>query len=658
MEKELKVKISGHVENLQKALRSGVRDVAKFSEDSKSALEELDKELRVINGNAELFGNTLLSDAKKINAYQTAINKLLREGVSPTSPKVLELASKIDTLSNSMNKAGRQISSTSGVAIEFSRIIQDAPFGIIGIGNNITQLTQNFANLQKEVGSSTKALGVAFRSLFTAGNLLTLGISAATSAFTYYQMQSQRSKSETDSLRDSFEDLLKTLSSIERARVSGERDAQKELVTARQLYNESRNVAISMEQRYRAAQDLINQFPQTFGNLTKEKIVAGEAKNAYDALTTSILANARAEAYRSRLSQVAVRQLEIETKIAEIRKKALEEESQVAGPMAYYSIQKIRKDAQEEINTLQLESFRLSEEAFNIEGKIVEQKEDIVRGIEKAARSTKKLAENTDEWQGYLAKGLLAEESLSSLMENLAIDQLSGLDKAKAEINKKYDEIAKQGKKLYGDMLIAAMGNPEALDKAVEAYQLFLDELEKARKASLSKAESDEEARLKKAEKRSKKLKDIQQIYAEMGAAAVANALEDVLLRGDNVFKALGNEFKRMIIRMIADAAMLRAANLFSGLIGTALGGGGGLIGGLIRIGANILGSGRASMPSSNFVSNAMSNPLGGNSFSPSYASMSGAGKTLIASTQISGRDLRILLHQEDTHNKRFGGGQ
>ena len=41
---------------------------------------------------------------------------------------------------------------------EFSRIIQDAPYGIQGVANNITQLTTQFGYLTKKTGSAKGAL--------------------------------------------------------------------------------------------------------------------------------------------------------------------------------------------------------------------------------------------------------------------------------------------------------------------------------------------------------------------------------------------------------------------------------------------------------------------------------------------------------------------
>lgn len=113
------------------------------------------------------------------------------------------LASAQRNLSGSTSSLATNIRGANTVGIEFSRIIQDAPYGIIGVGNNITQLTQSFSNLRTQTGSTSQALGIAFRSMFSGANLLVLGVSAATTAFTLYNMWARKNKKDTDDLANS-----------------------------------------------------------------------------------------------------------------------------------------------------------------------------------------------------------------------------------------------------------------------------------------------------------------------------------------------------------------------------------------------------------------------------------------------------------------------
>jgi len=77
------------------------------------------------------------------------------------------------------------------------RVAQDAPFGFIGIANNIDPLIQSFQQLRKESGSTGAALKALGASLLGGGGLI-LGISLVTSALTFFSMQSRKSKEDTE----------------------------------------------------------------------------------------------------------------------------------------------------------------------------------------------------------------------------------------------------------------------------------------------------------------------------------------------------------------------------------------------------------------------------------------------------------------------------
>src|SRR5690606_9714672 len=131
------------------------------------------------------------------------------------------LTSAQRNLSGSTSNLATNIRGANTVGIEFSRIIQDAPYGIIGVGNNITQLTQSFANLRAQTGSTGQALSIAFRSMFSGANLLVLGVSAVTTAFTLYNMWARKNKKDTDALDDSTKTYVETLKGVAAAQAQG-----------------------------------------------------------------------------------------------------------------------------------------------------------------------------------------------------------------------------------------------------------------------------------------------------------------------------------------------------------------------------------------------------------------------------------------------------
>lgn len=173
---------------------------------------------------ATKLSNGLLKQQDIINNSTREINRLNNEykrlNTAPLIASQSRLAASTNNLGGSVAGLTGNIRGVNSVAIEFSRIVQDAPFGIIGVGNNIQQLASNFSNLARNAGGTIPAIKAAFSALATGPNLALLAISALTSAFTLYQMSSRKTKEEVDELaaaQDNLNDSLKETDKLARA---------------------------------------------------------------------------------------------------------------------------------------------------------------------------------------------------------------------------------------------------------------------------------------------------------------------------------------------------------------------------------------------------------------------------------------------------------
>lgn len=265
----------------------------------------------------------------KIEVEIGAKTQGLRSGVNLAEKELNNLGRAAQQTSPKVNNLSQSISGANGVGIEFSRIIQDAPFGIIGVGNNITQLAGSFSNLQKQTGSSSQALKIAFQSIISPANLVVLGVSAVTTALTLYQMGAFGSKEATKDLREELDKFKETLDEARQAQLDGASSADKELVTINALRTVVENETLAREKRLAAARKLQDLSPEILGNLNQEKILAGQVGDSYEKITRTLLARATAESSIQRVVALKEEERLIREKIPEALQKLAKAEERV-----------------------------------------------------------------------------------------------------------------------------------------------------------------------------------------------------------------------------------------------------------------------------------------------------------------------------------------
>lgn len=241
------------------------------------------------------------------------LNELLRN-VNPNSQRFTNFAAEVNrstaalrTLQGRVRTIGNVIPTSMGGAtssvIEFNRVIQDAPFGIQGFGNNIQALTQNFGYLVNQTGSARRATSVFFSTLITPANLAVLAVSALTSAWTVYNsIQQKNNKAAAEAAKNQrtvtqeIDDQVDSLSALDRVNIKASSSAAEESIKLRTLYGITQDLTFSIGQRNRAADQLQKLYPEYFKNQTNEAILTGNAANAYDRLSQSIIATSKARA--------------------------------------------------------------------------------------------------------------------------------------------------------------------------------------------------------------------------------------------------------------------------------------------------------------------------------------------------------------------------
>ena len=261
--------------------------------------------------------------------------KSLESSAAKTNSK---LGKSSSSSAKGVNKLTKSTANGASAMTAFSRTVQDAPFGIMGVSNNITNLTEQFGYLKNKTGSAKGALGAMIKDLKGFGGI-TLLISLATSALLVFGDKIFKTKNKAKILREeqekltqSLDDYVNGLDSVSRANIKGEKSAQKELITLGLLKTQIEDTTLSTNKRKGAIEALRKKYPDYLKNMSDEKILNGGLSTTYDTLTTSILKRAKATAATNMIvknsgklivleSQLLAKQNEIANQKIELTKK-------------------------------------------------------------------------------------------------------------------------------------------------------------------------------------------------------------------------------------------------------------------------------------------------------------------------------------------------
>jgi hypothetical protein len=246
------------------------------------------------------------SDNIKIGADTSQINT----AIDQAKAKLATLQKSATGAENAMQGFQKQ-TANGGVALTaFSRIAQDAPYGIIGIGNNITNTAEQFGYLAKQTGSAGGAVKAMLSSLAGIGGVM-LGISLLVTGLTVMAQKGITVGDVIDKLTgkyDAFKDSMNKLA-IDQAKNSGQ-----EIANMNALVSVAQNDLKSKQDRLTAVEELQNQFPGYFGNLTKEQILTGDLSTVTKELTKAIIARAEASAIADKIGELAAKKLDAQIK--------------------------------------------------------------------------------------------------------------------------------------------------------------------------------------------------------------------------------------------------------------------------------------------------------------------------------------------------------
>lgn len=283
--------------------------------DFKNKIQEVESDIRELS-KVKLDQLKLGLDTKEINA------------------QIKDAKSSLATLKDSIGKTGnaiggqftKQTANGSNALMQFSRIAQDAPFGIMGIGNNITATTEAFGYLKAQTGSTGGALKAIASSIMGSGGIL-LGVSLLTTGLTLLSQSGLSVGDIIDKATGKFDEFG---GAIKKASEEGAKAASGEIFGLKALVSASQNKALSDKDRLIAVENLQKQYPAYFGNLSKEEIMTSNLTGVVKELTQALVDRATQEKLAAGSADIQLKVFEANAKLVKQKNETLQLEQKLA----------------------------------------------------------------------------------------------------------------------------------------------------------------------------------------------------------------------------------------------------------------------------------------------------------------------------------------
>jgi len=202
-----------------------------------------------IGANTEDLGAELVKAENLLKKLQSALKKSVDVGeINQLTAKISSVNGAITQLNTRMVGVSKPTNDATQSLINFSRIAQDAPYGIMGIANNLNPMLESFQQLAKTEGGTKKALDAMLSGLSgPAGIGVALGL-VSSLAVVFQKQITEAFEGPAGKLKDLREELKKLNDEI--YKMAGSAQASQTLGT--QLVGRITNEKLDITQRENA----------------------------------------------------------------------------------------------------------------------------------------------------------------------------------------------------------------------------------------------------------------------------------------------------------------------------------------------------------------------------------------------------------------------
>lgn len=387
--------------------KAGLQSVGKNVDDVENQTQKLIDALKLVRAEQikqleanKQAGKNYTQEAANVQALTGQINGL-KAGLKDLQ-KTKEEVAKTPSIDIDTEAVTRK---TNNLKMQFSQVARELPslamgpqMFILAISNNLPMLADAIADVRKQnellAASGKKGVPVwkqLASSIFSWQTALVAAISLGIvfgkdiANWVSSLFKAKKELSETQQLQES----------LNTSRRKGGEAASEESAKLRILYTASQDTSKSMRERNKAVDELQKMYPDYFGKLSNEAILAGNAASAYDELTKAIIRKGQAQAAEDIVADYSKRNFQLQ--------RGINADSQWVNQMrsAYEAALKQREGMRQNALTVNQSSFmtnRTLSGDSNAE-KIIEEYE---RRMENIRKSSEEIAKNNKTVEGIV----------------------------------------------------------------------------------------------------------------------------------------------------------------------------------------------------------------------------------------------------------------
>ena len=301
--------------------KAGLQSVGKNVDDVENQTMKLIEALKQVRAEQikqleanKQAGKSYTQEAANVQALTGQINGL-KAGLKDLQ-KTKEETAKTQTIDIDTEAVTRK---TNNLKMQFSQVARELPslamgpqMFILAISNNLPMLADAIADVRKQnelLGS--KGVPV-WKQLASAVFSWQTALIAAISLAIVYGKEIGNWVSSLFNVKKELSDTQKLQEQLNSIRRKGGETAAEESAKLKILYTATQDSTKSMRERNKAVDELQKMYPDYFGKLSNEAILAGNAASAYDELTKAIIRKGQAQAAEDIVSDYSKKNFQLQ----------------------------------------------------------------------------------------------------------------------------------------------------------------------------------------------------------------------------------------------------------------------------------------------------------------------------------------------------------